>query len=625
MNDSLLRLLIGASVRGGVMVITAMCLRPIVSRFAGRNAAHGLWIAALVTFLCALPIRTPFSLRNFHFPTKSTTPGAAETSSTEEAPSDVIVRVRALEPKSMKQSNEPSAAIDYPIPAAPVNKAFNWESALAVTWLAGFALAITHVIWRWQRTARMVSKAKPVEDALWEDLLRRFDQSGRVRVAATSQITAPALAGIWHPKILLPRDWRAKFSDAEIEAIALHELGHCARHDLLWEWLFALARCLHWMNPAAWLAEHCARGDRELACDAWALEHCRESTSYGEALIAIVERMRGESSDTFAVAAIASRHRQLRQRILGISTYRPRAAWVRWLAWAPGGLLFALLATDPMAAESNRPAPATPETPVTNTSPVADAATPPVVTAGPTAVPAADVSQPDTPNAAKPVAPKLRNAKISTRLICLPESAVHAVGLTVAEDGSTGVTQLVSRAELQRLITQARAVSGSEVRAFPRLICQTGSSASAEIIREFRYPGGWAPAKSGLLVPTSIETANLGLILTAELTLKGDQAADLHFTADRSRLLGFATADGPLIKPLAPPKGADWPKRLTACEMPAGASGQPKFHAEKGESRLELTTENAAIVFGFRDDESALTKADGRMVDYLALQLEILP
>jgi bla regulator protein blaR1 len=77
---------------------------------------------------------------------------------------------------------------------------------------------------------------------------------------------------------------------SELESILLHELGHYSRGDLVWEWLFAIARCVHWMNPAVWLAERLARRERELACDAWALERTACPGQYGEALVEALRR-----------------------------------------------------------------------------------------------------------------------------------------------------------------------------------------------------------------------------------------------------------------------------------------------------------------------------------------------
>jgi hypothetical protein len=223
---------------------------------------------------------------------------------------------------------------------------------------------------------------------------------------------------------------------------------------------------------------------------------------------------------------------------------------------------------------------------------------------------------------------KRRNCEISTRLLRLPESDLRRIGLAIAEDGSSGISQVMSRTALNRLMAQAHAITGAELRPIPSLICQSGTHASAQVGREFPYPDNWTPAKSGMLVPSRIDNTNLGFALEADATLKSDHATDLHFTAEFARLLGFADADGKLVKPLPPPKAADWFQRLTACEMPVGIGGNPSFLVQRSESRFELTTENAALVFGFRDAELAAAsggKNGDHLVNYLAVQVEVLP
>jgi len=109
----------------------------------------------------------------------------------------------------------------------------------------------------------------------------------------TDTLQVPTLAGIIWPQIWMPREWPAQFTDDELRNVLLHELGHARRGDLLVQWLFAFAQCIHWFNPLVWIAARAARFDREMACDAWVLARSgADNAGYGAALMKTVQLLR---------------------------------------------------------------------------------------------------------------------------------------------------------------------------------------------------------------------------------------------------------------------------------------------------------------------------------------------
>ena len=78
----------------------------------------------------------------------------------------------------------------------------------------------------------------------------------------------------------------------------------------------------------------------------------------------------------------------------------------------------------------------------------------------------------------------------------------------------------------------------------------------------------------------------------------------------------------------APPAGTDWAHRMVACDTPPGAGGDPAFSMQNGKADLDLTPEQVAIVFGFRDPDRTMTPGALReetMVNYFAVQTWIAP
>jgi len=86
-------------------------------------------------------------------------------------------------------------------------------------------------------------------------------------------LAGPAVAGFFAPRIVMPADAPALYSDEERALIRAHERTHIDRGDPRTNGLIAAIQCLCWFNPLVHLAAREARLDQELACDATVLAH----------------------------------------------------------------------------------------------------------------------------------------------------------------------------------------------------------------------------------------------------------------------------------------------------------------------------------------------------------------
>ena len=99
-------------------------------------------------------------------------------------------------------------------------------------------------------------------------------QSGirrRVRIRTHKNVRSPLTYGVLRPVIVLPE---AEMADASLRFALLHELCHIRRCDCLWKHLAALAACIHWFNPCAWLLLTLLDRDLEISCDMQVLRRC---------------------------------------------------------------------------------------------------------------------------------------------------------------------------------------------------------------------------------------------------------------------------------------------------------------------------------------------------------------
>jgi beta-lactamase regulating signal transducer with metallopeptidase domain len=125
-------------------------------------------------------------------------------------------------------------------------------------------------------------------------------------------LAGPAITGAW-PRMVVPSDYRERFSVAERVLIREHEREHMARRHPTANLVIALMQVVSWFNPLAHLAAACARMDQELACDAAVVaRHPRQRGDYARTLL---KAHATHTGSPFACALAAGRRHPLEVRV----------------------------------------------------------------------------------------------------------------------------------------------------------------------------------------------------------------------------------------------------------------------------------------------------------------------
>lgn len=232
MSTELLRTLLETTLAGSAAILLVLALRaPLASRF-GANAGYLLWVLVPLSMLAVM------------------------------LPPRVVETIAA--------SSDAVGTIAVAPAMAPISPSFDWPVAVLITWITGVMLMLA---WQGLQQRRFVQSLGP---------LRK--RAGFYQAARSPGL--PAVVGAVSPRLVLPPDFRSRYSRAERRLVLHHERVHLCRGDLAINVFVLLLRCLYWFNPLFVLASHRFRQDQELACDQSVIArypHARRS--YGDAML----------------------------------------------------------------------------------------------------------------------------------------------------------------------------------------------------------------------------------------------------------------------------------------------------------------------------------------------------
>lgn len=269
--------LLEMSAAGSALILAAVLVRSVGMNRLPKRCLLALWGIALARLLLPFRLCTPLSVWNLFegrapqagdsFPIASVRPAPVATAA------DAAVRTAPLE--------------NVNVGSAPQ------ISPWLIAYLIGFALCALVFVIGYVRWLRAFRESMPATDAHALEWLAAQKFHRRVALRRSDRISTPLTYGILRPVILLPRGMDGQ-GDAAIHYVLAHECEHIRRFDGALKWLLALAACVHWFNPLAWLMLTLANRDIELSCDEAVVRRFGASARADYALALIrMEEIRG--------------------------------------------------------------------------------------------------------------------------------------------------------------------------------------------------------------------------------------------------------------------------------------------------------------------------------------------
>jgi beta-lactamase regulating signal transducer with metallopeptidase domain len=568
--DLLVFKLAETSLRASLVIAPLLLLRPWLRRAVGSQWLCLLSLVVLGRLLFALPVESRWSLANYW--SRQSSPAVAD---------QAKVRVSISSGK-----NEVSAPVVDDVTAPRIQRKASAAGLMGALWAMGVAAGLAGLGLRLWKTHRLAALTSPITDVRVLEIYESIPAGIRrgVQLRMTTALNVPTLAGVLRPQIWLPASWGSKLTRDELRQVLLHELGHACRRDLLVQWLFAIAQCLHWFNPLVWALARCARLDREMACDAWVLTQgdIGDPAQYGATLLKMVQMLSNPLRTVPCGVAMATSKQNLTARIAGIGGFCQRPSW-RGIVGV--GIVLAGLAA------------------LTTSGAAIGESAPPVNSPAPVDVPASPASD------AKADGPQI---EIEAKFVELSEAAyaeltipgavfAEAPGAKPNEEKQAAgeVTAILEAPKLEALVRALNQKKGVDLVSSPRVTTKPGQKARVEIVRVFNYPTKFVANKEvpPTFTPKAFGEKNLGVTLDVVSTIEADgKTIRLHAIPQVVDFLGFKSIDDK-----EPAQEESGPNEAATQNFDPHKPWKPVFSEHKLDSQVRLLSgQTAALRLGVK-------------------------
>lgn len=291
-SESAIQFLLSVSAIGSAVVIFAVLLQVLLSRFVSAKWVYVFWILVVARFVLFVVPESPTSFLNL-----ITQPEVAQTSATLDSTTVVFSQDTIYQPSVDLAFIESENLIASDSAESAFSNLNAWHAAFLL-WLGGVGWAMISLVTGYCRVKKLVGDSVRPSDnliQLFEKCKRNTGASPNIGIGVSHQLQVPAMAGVFKPTVLIPAWCEAEVTNQELEMVITHELIHIRRRDGLIQVLAYLISAIHWFNPLTRIAVRYVESARELSCDQQVVKVLGSSSSsveriYGELILNIATR-----------------------------------------------------------------------------------------------------------------------------------------------------------------------------------------------------------------------------------------------------------------------------------------------------------------------------------------------
>ena len=212
----------------------------------------------------------------------------------------------------MQYSTQPDRALTH--------RAYDTNQLFLLIWAVGaMVFAAYHIVCCIIFHKKLAAQKIPCSDQLLQTAAQTAAEAG-IKKLPDIQLrphadTAPFLAGIIHPCLILPKEC---YEPEDLYFILKHELIHYAQKDIWYKLLFTFVHVLHWFNPLVWIMHSMADCDLEKSCDEEVLNGLsfEQRKAYSEVILACISEH--NALHPILSTGCAVRTRQIKDRFSNI-------------------------------------------------------------------------------------------------------------------------------------------------------------------------------------------------------------------------------------------------------------------------------------------------------------------
>lgn len=286
--EDLLKSVLEISMYSSIMICILLVIKAIWQTKINFKIISFLWIMILIRLLLPITFESPLNLDNL-LPLKEAYEFTEKTPINEinsEYKQNTIINDKLSNNVSSPQSQEIYKGTHSTL-VETTSRTFNsldvW-TCVFIIWLAGMSFLILLNAYKLIKFQLAINRSKDVKLLNLIDMVikckQRIGLKRTIEVISCKYVSVPVTFGLIRPKILIPNNLINEISQEKLELIVLHELYHIKRNDILKNYLWLIAKSIHWFNPLVWIAYKEYIDDVEIAVDNTIISSCQQNLAY---------------------------------------------------------------------------------------------------------------------------------------------------------------------------------------------------------------------------------------------------------------------------------------------------------------------------------------------------------
>lgn len=319
-------LVLSMSVAGSVLAAGVLLADKIGRKKTTRRWQYYIWLVVIVRLLIPFGPEMTVVSRTFdaipgqYGVVSAKAPQTDENASVQTASLPAAAYPLAASQSPAQQGGEKAAADKTEEEENP----FKWLEYIWIVWVIGAVALFIRKITVYQSFQRYVrAGTEPCDDIELLDSLALAGEKCGVRrpveLGVNPLVSSPLLTGLIRPCIVIPSE---DISHEDFRYVAMHELTHLKRLDIIYKWAVQTAVCVHWFNPLVhWIAKRISRLC-EFACDEAVVAKTGPdgAVPYGRTLLNAMAQS-GPYNEPLGSVSLSENKKILKERLQAMKTY----------------------------------------------------------------------------------------------------------------------------------------------------------------------------------------------------------------------------------------------------------------------------------------------------------------